>query len=122
MAELARLLRQGNLIGGSDASVKNGKGTSAWKIATPTDMTTNMHGEGPIEGNPNTLHSTRAERGATIGCLWTITKLAKQYILKKGICTLFIDNQGSYKQGNIPEQGKGPFRHLTKDYSLVILG
>ena len=52
MAELARSLRQGNLIGGSDASVKDGKGTSAWKISKPADMSTNMHGEGPIDGNP----------------------------------------------------------------------
>ena len=52
MVELARSLRQGNLIGGSDASVKDGKGTSAWKISKPADMSTNMHGEGPIDGNP----------------------------------------------------------------------
>ena len=60
MAELARSLRQGNLIGGSDASIKDGKGTSAWKISKPADMSTNMHGEGPIDGNPQTVHSTRA--------------------------------------------------------------
>ena len=79
-------------------------------------MTTNIHKEEPIDGNPKNLYSTRAERGATIGCLWEITKLTKKYNIKEGACKLYIDNQGSYKQGRIQEQGEGPFRHLTKDY------
>ena len=116
MAELARSLRRGTLIGGSDASVKAGEGTTAWEINTPQDINTKMYGEGPVDGDPNTMHSTRAERGATVGCLWAITKLAKKYTLKEGECTLHIDNQGSYKQGHIPEKGEGPYRHLTDDY------
>ena len=65
-------------------------------IAKNNDINTKMEGEGPIDGNPTTMHSTRAERGATIGCLWAITKLVKKYSLRKGACTLFIDNKGSY--------------------------
>ena len=79
-------------------------------------MSTNMHGEGPVDGNPRKLHSTRAEIGATVGCLWAIMKLAKKYTLKEGVGTLYIDNQGSYQQGSIPGKGGGPFRHLTEDY------
>ena len=80
MAELARSLRKGQLIGGSDASVTHGKGSAAWKIAAPTNMITHMQGEGQIDGDPRTLHSTRVERGATVGCLWAIMKLAKNTI------------------------------------------
>ena len=116
MAELARSLRRGTLIGGSDASVRLGVGTSAWAINNPQDISTKMYGEGPVDGDPSTMHSTRAERCATVGCLWAITKLAKTYKLREGECTLHIDNQGSFKQGNIPEQGEGPYRHLTDDY------
>ena len=75
-----------------------------------------MRGEEPIDGNPTTMHSTQAERGATIGCLWAVTKTAKKYNLKRGACTLYVDNRGSYSQGRIPATGEGPFRHLTEDY------
>ena len=101
MAELARDLRNGTLIGGSDASVVKNRGTGAWMIAKSTDLSTSMEGGGPIDGNPETMHSTRAERGATIGCLWAITKMAKKYKVRKGACTLYIDNRGSYGQGRI---------------------
>ena len=78
MAELARDLRNGTLIGGSDASVVQGRGTRVWMITKNNDLNIKMEGEGPIDGNPMTMHSMRAERGATIGCLWAITKLAKK--------------------------------------------
>ena len=67
------------------------------------------------------MHSTRAERGSTIGCLWAINKLAKKYSLKKGACTLYIDNKGSYNQGRILSQGERPFQHLTKDYDYKVV-
>ena len=63
MAELARDLRKGTLIGGSDASVAQGKGTGAWMITKSNDLNTTMEGEGSIDGNPKTMHSTKAERG-----------------------------------------------------------
>jgi len=43
-------------------------------IATHSEFETNMRGEGTVDGNPTTMHSTRAERDATIGFLWAVTK------------------------------------------------
>jgi len=68
MAELARNLRKVALIGGSDASVVQKRRTAAWMIATHNDLDTNIQGKGPVDSNPTTIYSVRAERGAAIGC------------------------------------------------------
>ena len=101
MVELTRSLRQGKMKGGLDASVKSRKGSTAWKITSPLNMKINMYGKGAIDGNSITLNSTRTEREATVDCLWAIMKLAKKYEIKPGACSLYIDNQGSYKQEKI---------------------
>ena len=81
MVELAKDFRKGTLIGGSDASVVHGRGTGVWMITKITNMTTKMEGEGPIDGNPTSMHSTRAERGATIGCLWALYVAVFQFCI-----------------------------------------
>ena len=116
-ASFATALKQGTLIGASDASVKNGIGAGAWVLATQ-ELENTMGGAGPIDGDPATMQSTRAERGATIGSLYAILGVAKDYNLRKGQATLYVDNQGSYTKGKAPEKGEGPIatfeRTMTK--------
>ena len=100
--------------------MKGGIGAGAWVIATQ-NLDDTMSGASSIDGDPTTMQSTRAERGATIDSLYAILEVAKDYNIRKGQATLYVDNQASYTKGKAPAQGEGPYRHLGEDcdYKMI---
>ena len=82
---LAQSLSEGALQGASDGSMKFGRGTCAWRIEPATTEKLSEHnitGAAPVDGDPSTMNSTRAERGGFIGPLYYAAKLAEKYALQ----------------------------------------
>jgi len=89
--------------------VKNEIGTSAWilKPAHLTRASSHMRGSGPVDGDPETMKSTRAERSGFLGPLHVVTLLAKRYNVKHGGVTMHVNNTSSFQQGDPPKPGEG---------------
>ena len=97
--ELVKALEEGTLQGALDGSVKNKKGTGAWMVVPKTYQKLSDHsfrGAGPVDGDPDFLHSTRAERSANIAPLYVAWCLAKEYNIMKGKLTMHVDNTASF--------------------------
>ena len=77
MKDIVTTIKHGTLTGGSDASVQNGRSGGSWRVQV-SRTSTGITGEGPIDRDPQTMHSTRGERGIKIGALWTILKIARR--------------------------------------------
>jgi len=75
-----------------------------------------FRGAGPVDGDPDFLHSTQAERSANIAPLYVAWCLAKEYNITKGKLTMYVDNTASFLEGDPPHQGEGALRHLGGDY------
>ena len=118
--ELGEALKNGTLQGASDGSVKNKIGTSAC-IIEPTHLTrdlSNIGGAGPVDRDPDTMNSTRAERSGFLGPLHTVTLLAKRYNAKHGGITMHVDNTSSFQQGDQSKLREGALRYQCGDYNL----
>ena len=76
MNDIVTAIKKGSLIGGSYASVKSERSVGAWKFQVQGNQT-GLTEEGLVNGDPQTMHSTRGERGITTGALWT-TKDSKE--------------------------------------------
>ena len=77
-----------------------------------------IRGAGPVDGDPEFLHSTRAERSAFLAPLYVAWSLAKEYDLNTGNITMHVDNTSSFQEGDPPRPGEGALRHLGGDYDL----
>ena len=106
--------------GALDGLVKNKQGTSAW-IVEPTHKVrseTNMRGSDPVDGDPEFLNSTRAERSGFLGPIFAVHQIAKKFDLRQGKLTMHVDNISSFPQGNPPQPGEGVLRHHCGDCNL----
>ena len=79
-------LHDGTLQGTLDRSVKDQKGTSALTIEPthPKRSETNMLGVGPVDGDPEYLNSTQAERSDFLGPIFAVYWIAKKFNLRQG--------------------------------------
>ena len=77
MKDIVVTIKHETLTGGSDASVQNGRPGGSWRVQV-SRTSIGITREGPIDRDPQTMHSTRGERGVTIGALWTILKIARR--------------------------------------------
>ena len=118
--DLGEALRNGTLQGASDGSIKNKEGTSAWVLEPDhlTRATSHMRGAGPVDGDHETMNSTRAERSSIPSPIHAVTLLAKRYNIRHGGVTMHIDNTSSFLQGDPPKPGEGALRHHCGDYNL----
>ena len=120
LEDIASALQDGTLQDALDRSVKDKKGTSAW-IIEPTHITrseTNMSGAGPVDGNPEYLNSTRAERSGFLGPIFAVYQIAKKFELRQGKITMHMDNISSFQQGDPPKPREGAQGHHCGDYNL----
>ena len=120
LEDIASALQDGTLQGASDWSVKEKKGTSAW-IIEPTHIirsATNMSGAGPVDGDPEFLNSTRAERSGFLGPIFAASQIAKKFNLRQEKLTMQVDNISSFQQGDPPKPREGALRHHCGDYDL----
>ena len=118
---IAKALAQGILQGGLGGSIKNKKGTEAWMVEPKTYQNHSDHsirGTGLVDGDPEVLHFTRAERSAFLGPLYVAWRLTEECNLKKGKITMHVDNISSYLDRYPPRQGEGSLWHLGGDYDL----
>ena len=77
-----------------------------------------MSGAGPVDGDPEYINSTRAEKSGFIGPLHAIHAIAKKIDLRKGKLTMHVDNTSSFQNGDPPRPGEGALRHHCGDYNL----
>ena len=118
---LAKSLSGGTLQGASDGSMKFGQGTCAWRVEPKTSVGLSDHSltrATPVDGDPDTMNSTRAERGGFIDPLYYVEKLASKYKITQGKLTMYVDKISSFTNCDPPRPWEGPLRHLTDDYDL----
>lgn len=122
MNNLAVALKEGKLMGASDGSVKDGKGSHAWIITPGTEekIKTSIRGSGPVDGHLDHMNSTRAERAGFIGPFMNTLHIAQEFNITTGTLHMHVDNTGSYRKGNAPKMGDGTFRHVISDYDLKL--
>ena len=78
--ELGEALQNGMLQGASDGLVQQKIGTSIWiiELTHTTRASSNIRGAGSVDGDPDILKSTRAERSGFIGPLKTVQYTAQR--------------------------------------------
>ena len=74
-----------------------------------------MRGTGSLAGNPDLLHSTRAERSGLIGPLFEAWSVAESQNIKGGMLTMHIDNTLVFEHGNPTAPGEGIPRQHVRD-------
>ena len=122
MENLAEALKKGKLMGASDRSIKDDKGSHAWIITPGTEekIITTIRGSGPVDGHLDLMNLTRAERAGFIGPLMNTLHIAHEFKVTSGTLHMHVDNIGSYRKGNAPKMGDGTFRHMISDYNLKL--
>ena len=84
---LAASLAEGTLQGASNGSMKFGQGTCAWRIEPRMSNVLSDHsitGAAPVDGDPDTMNSTRSERGGFHRPPLLRSKIGKQIWVKTG--------------------------------------
>ena len=71
-----------------------------------------------VDGDSNTLNSTRTERSGFFGPLFYSFALVEKYNVKKGHITMHVDNIASFQKGDLSTLGEGPLHHHCGDYNL----
>ena len=77
-----------------------------------------MRGADPVDGDPEYINSTRAERSGFIGPIHAIHEIAKKFDLRQGKLTMHVNNISSFQKGDPPRPGEGVLRHHCGDYDL----
>ena len=107
---IAESLQAGTLQGASVGSIKDGRGTCAWRIEPKeaNKFSGNcIYGSAPIYRDPKTRNSTRAERGGFIGPLYYAWEILQKYIIKNGKITMNVDKISSYTKGDTQKKVGG---------------
>ena len=99
--KIARLVRKGRVIYGSDATVQSGKGAFAWGLMDKcNNKSTIIKYHAPFHGHPDQTHSTRGELFGLLGCLRHIWYISQQYYIpkiRKIMIYVYTDSMASIK-------------------------
>ena len=80
--KIARLIRKGRIIYGSDATVQSGKGVFSWGAMDKcNNKNTIIKYHAPFHGYPEQSHSTRGELFGLLGCLRHTWYMSQNYYI-----------------------------------------